>query len=193
MPVLRKQSLYGIGKKIFGAVGCPPIFTDEEKQAWINYVTAVVKHYKGRVNYFEVWNEPDGKWCWKHGVNAEELGKFTIATAKAVKEANSAAKTIGGVVCMRKLDFLNTALKTGMGEYLDYISFHEYTHDENQLSRHEITTGSFENAHGKAFAYWYPSNIMTTSYHSTITVELYTQYCDIKLVDIMDGSIYEKK
>lgn len=59
---------------------------------------------------------------------------------------------------MRKLDFLNTALKTGMGEYLDYISFHEYTHDENQLSRHEITTGSFENAHGKAFAYWYPSN-----------------------------------
>lgn len=133
MPVLRKQSLYGIGKKIFGAVGCPPIFTDEEKQAWINYVTAVVKHYKGRVNYFEVWNEPDGKWCWKHGVNAEELGKFTIATAKAVKEANSAAKTIGGVVCMRKLDFLNTALKTGMGEYLDYISFHEYTHDENKV------------------------------------------------------------
>lgn len=331
-------------KKIFGAVGCPPIFTEEEKQAWINYVKAVAVRYKGKVNYFEVWNEPDGKWCWKHGVNAKELGEFTLATAKAVKEVNPDAKTIGGVLCLRKIDFLNTAFKTGMGEYLDYISFHEYTHDErnvfekvecykalakhynpdieliqgesgtqsrsgghgalwdgawteeiqakqlarhtladlmtdvhftsyfscmdmiealngdvnnkdsyldygyfgilgadfdedgkstgeyykkpsyyvlqnicslfaedvkvcsqpifvhsnyaaaqyeNQLHRYEITSCSFERESGKAFVYWYPTNIMTTCYNSSITVEFYTESKDIKLIDIMDGSVYE--
>ena len=331
-------------KQVFGAVGCPPIFTDEEKEAWLNYVKAVVERYKGKVNYFEVWNEPDGKWCWKHGTNAVELGEFTLVTAKAVKEVNPDAKTIGGVLCRRELNFLNTAFKTGMGEYLDFVSFHEYTHDErnvfekvesyralakrynpnieliqgesgsqsrsngngalrtgawteeilakqlarhtiadlltdvhftsyfscidmiealngdinnkasyldygyfgvlgadfdedgkstgeyyrkpsyyvlqnicsvfaekfslckqpifvhseysdrvyeNQLHRYEMTSGSFERENGKAFVYWYPSNIMNTSYKSLITLELYTEYKDIKLVDVMDGSIYE--
>ena len=120
-------------KQVFGAVGCPPIFTDEEKEAWLNYVKAVVERYKGKVNDFEVWNEPDGKWCWKHGTNAVELGEFTLVTAKAVKEVNPDAKTIGGVLCRRELNFLNTAFKTGMGEYLDFVSFHEYTHDERNV------------------------------------------------------------
>ena len=331
-------------KQVFGAVGCPPIFTDEEKEAWLNYVKAVVERYKGKVNYFEIWNEPDGKWCWKHGANGTELGEFTLVTAKAVKEANPDAKTIGGVLCKRELDFLNAAFKTGMGEYLDFVSFHEYTHDErnvyekvdsyralaklynpkieliqgesgsqsrsngngalrtgawteeiqakqlarhtiadlltdvhftsyfscidmiealngdvndkasyldygyfgvlgadfdedgrstgeyyrkpsyyvlqnicsvfaeeysvctqpsfvhseyserkyeNQLYRYDITSGAFVRENGRAFVYWNPTNIMTTSYSSSITLEIYSEYKDIKLVDIMDGSIYE--
>ena len=331
-------------KQVFGAVGCPPIFTEEEKQAWLNYVKAVVERYKGKVNYFEIWNEPDGKWCWKHGANGTELGEFTLVTAKAVKEANPDAKTIGGVLCKRELDFLNAAFKTGMGEYLDFVSFHEYTHDErnvyekvdsyralaklynpkieliqgesgsqsrsngngalrtgawteeiqakqlarhtiadlltdvhftsyfscidmiealngdvndkasyldygyfgvlgadfdedgrstgeyyrkpsyyvlqnicsvfaeeysvctqpsfvhseyserkyeNQLYRYDITSGAFVRENGRAFVYWNPTNIMTTSYSSSITLEIYSEYKDIKLVDIMDGSIYE--
>ena len=330
-------------KQVFGAVGCPPIFTEEEKTAWINYTKATVEHYKNKVNYYEVWNEPDGKWCWKHGPDATELGEFTLATAKAVKEVDPKAKTVGGVVCLRNLDYINTALKTGMAKYLDFISYHEYTHDETnvfekvesylalakmynpdieliqgesgsqsrsgghgalqsggwsekkqakQLARHtiadlisnvhftsyfssldmiealngevdkkatyldygyfgvlgadfdedgkatgeyyrkpsfytlqnicaifneeckvcviptfvfpqytdryfdiqparrELITGGFEKKGGKAFAYWYPSNIMTTDYESSITLEFYSEYTDIKLVDVMDGSIY---
>ena len=331
-------------KKVFGAVGCPPIFSEEEKQAWINYVKTTVQRYTDKVTYFEIWNEPDGEWCWKHGVNATELGEFTLSTAKAIKEINPNAKTIGGVVCTGNLNYLNTALKTGMGEYLDFISFHEYTHDERnvyekvdayralakqyyekleliqgesgtqsksgghgalchgawteeiqakQLARHtmadlfadvhftsyfscmdmiealngnvddvasyldygyfgilgadfdaegkstgeyykkpsyyvlqnicsifcdditlctqpifihsnfserkyeyqphryDITSGSFKRNGGKAFVYWYPSNIMTTSYLSSVTLEFYSEYKELKLIDIMDGSIYE--
>lgn len=339
------NSLYNdMAKNIFGAVGCPPITSDEEKRAWINYVKATVMRYSGKVNYFEIWNEPDGDWCWKHGANATELGEFTLATAKAIKEINPDAKTIGGVVCLRKLDFLNTAFKTGMGEYLDFISFHEYTHDERnvfekvdniralakhynpnieiiqgesgsqsrsggcgalwdgawtqkiqakqlarhtmadlladvhftsyfscmdmiealngnvndkssyldygyfgilganfdedgksigeyteklsyyvlqnicslfagdiklckhpiyvhsgysarkyetQLHRYDIISGVFERNGDKAFVYWYPSNIMTTSYQSSITLELLTENKDIRLIDIMDGSVYK--
>ena len=70
------------------------IFTDEEKTAWINYVKAVANRYKGKITYYEVWNEPDGKWCWKHGANAEELGIFTKDTAIAVKEVDKNAKII---------------------------------------------------------------------------------------------------
>ncbi|MDD6735482.1 MAG: beta-galactosidase, partial [Clostridiales bacterium] len=117
-------------KKVFGAVGCPPIFTEEQKKGWENYVKAFVKHFEGRVRYYEVWNEPDGLWCWKHGVNATELGNFTRDTARFIKEIDSSAKVIGGVICNRDLGYLNEALRTGMGEYLDFISFHEYVRDE---------------------------------------------------------------
>ena len=69
--------------KHFGAVGCPPIKTEEERQAWDAYVTETVKHFKGRISLYEVWNEPDGQWCWKHGPTAKEYADFTIATSKA--------------------------------------------------------------------------------------------------------------
>ena len=79
-------------KTVYGAVGCPPIHTEEEKTAWANYVKATVEHFKNRIRYFEVWNEPDGDWCWKHGNNGTELGFFTIDTAKAIREVYKDAK-----------------------------------------------------------------------------------------------------
>lgn len=331
-------------KKVFGAVGCPPIFTDEQKAAWKNYVKALTVHFKGRVSYYEVWNEPDGIWCWKHGVNATELGVFTRETAKTIKETDSSAQVIGGVLCLRPITYINQALATGMGEYLDYISFHEYTADETlvfervnallalaqkynpnikiiqgesgsqsrrggagalregawtpekqakQLARHtiadlisgvfftsyfscmdmiealngtvgnvssyldygyfgvlgadfdengrsigsytpkksyyvlqniasvfaekfenyrfptifspkysplfyrtdpeqkEVTYGGFRRENGEIFAYWNPTNIMTTSFEGTVSFELYSAYDTVRLIDVMNGKIYE--
>ena len=60
-----------------------------------------------------------------------------------------------------------------------------------QPARYEIISGAFRRACGDAFAYWYPANIMTTDYRSSITLEFYSKYDSINLVDIMDGSVYE--
>ena len=84
---------------MFGAVGCPPIFNDEQKTAWANYVKAIVSHFDGRVTHWEIWNEADGTHCWKHGVNPVEYGNFSIDTAKAIHEVSSGATVIGGAVC----------------------------------------------------------------------------------------------
>lgn len=70
-------------KKIFGAVGCPPVKSEQERRAWSAYVEETVRRYTGRVEHFEVWNEPDGHWCWKHGVNPAEYAQLVIDTAKA--------------------------------------------------------------------------------------------------------------
>ncbi len=333
-----------LAKTVFGAVGCPPIFTEEQRTAWENYVKAFVNRYKGIISYYEVWNEPDGEWCWKTGVNGTEFGNFTLATAKAIKETDPDAKVIGGVVCLRPIAFLNEALKTGMGEYLDFISFHEYKSDETmvfervevlralakkynknieviqgesgsqsrsggsgamktgswteekqakQLARHtiadllcnvhftsyfscmdmiealhgtvgdvasyldygyfgvlgaefdengksigtyykkpsyyalqniaslfaeemelvdipaiflpeasprvfgndvprnKVVTGGFKKDEGEAFVFWYPSNIMTSSFEGTISLQVYSEYDTVRLIDIMDGAIYE--
>ena len=34
-----------------GAVGCPPVLSDEAKEAWNRYVKTTVTHFKGRVSH----------------------------------------------------------------------------------------------------------------------------------------------
>lgn len=123
-----------LAKTSFGAVGCPPVHSEAELAAWLNYVTALAVHLRGRVRHFEVWNEPDGNWSWKpNGANATELGNFTKATAKAIKAAVPEAYMIGGAFWDHRASFCNEALQTGMGEYLDAISFHAYTLYETDI------------------------------------------------------------
>lgn len=132
------NKLYGgMAEEVFGAVGCPPIHTEEQRTAWHNYCKALTSHYKGRVSHFEIWNEPDGLHCWKHGLNATEVGEFNIQTAKAIREGNSDAYIIGGALATINMSFESRLLKTGMTDYVDAISFHAYIFDLTRL-KHNI-------------------------------------------------------
>lgn len=125
---------------VFGAVGCPPIGSEEEMTAWLNYVKALAIHFKGRVKDFEVWNEPDLKYSWKHniddpeadpGPSGTEYGLFCIATADAIHEVYSEAKVIGfGVAHIQGLDYMAEAFETGVLNHIDAISFHSYSSDD---------------------------------------------------------------
>ena len=128
------NALYGgMAKEVFGAVGCPPIHTEEQIAAWHNYCAALSKHYLGRVSHFEIWNEPDGIWCWKHGASATELGNFTVKTARALREGNPSAYIIGGALAKVNIPYLNEAFKTGMVEEIDAVSFHAYHFDDCRI------------------------------------------------------------
>ena len=132
------NKLYGgMAEEVFGAVGCPPIHTEEQRSAWHNYCKALAEHYKSRVSHFEIWNEPDGLHCWKHGVCATEVGEFNIATAKALKEGNPACYIIGGALGAVNMPFESELFKTGMTDYVDAISFHAYIFDDTRL-KHDI-------------------------------------------------------
>ncbi len=123
-----------MAKTVYGAVGCPPIFSKKEKTAWKNYVQATVRHFAGRIFAYEIWNEPDAD-CWKSGVNGTEFGLFTRDTAKAIRETDPALTVYGGVICVGTLKFLNEALQTGMAGYLDAITYHQYTPDEQEIPK----------------------------------------------------------
>ncbi len=119
--------------EVFGGVGVPPIEDGEYKQAWGAYCTAVARHFKGRVRYYEIWNEPDGVWCWKHGPSGAEYGRFAVFTSKAVKAGDPDARIIGGSVCNATSGFLAQALDAGMGDYIDAVTYHEYVSDERRV------------------------------------------------------------
>ena len=128
-----------LAKPVFGAVGCPPIATEKEMNAWLAYVKATVAHFAGRVSIFEIWNEPDCNYSWRHCENeeidhlrnADEYGVFALKTAIAIKEANESALAMGFALGhAQDLEYVNRALATGLYKHLDLISFHCYTPDE---------------------------------------------------------------
>lgn len=133
-----------LAKLVFGSVGCPPVNTEEETEAWLRYVKATVEHFKDRISIYEVWNEPDCAYSWKHFdgetpdllKNAKEYGEFTSTTAKAVKSVSPNAKVCATVAHLSDLAFTNNVLSAGdICDWIDYVIFHVYSvHDDK---RHE--------------------------------------------------------
>ena len=92
-----------LAKPVFGAVGCPPIMSEEEMQAWLRYVDATVRHFTGRITLYEIWNEPNNNFSWRHEEgdysvnkkdlvrNAREYGIFASRTAQAIKTGKAPA------------------------------------------------------------------------------------------------------
>lgn len=113
--------------EVYGAVGIPPIYNEEDRLGWSNYVSALAFYFKDRVEYFEVWNEPDCWYSWdfKYDI-AKEYGNFVIATSKAIHKGNSNAKVIGGALGARDIHWIDDAFSTGMLDFVDYISYHGY-------------------------------------------------------------------
>ncbi|GEM_PF-397997 len=133
-------------KEAFGAVGCPPL-NGESLEAWLNYVRATVRHFSGRVEYYEIWNEPDGRYSWRHdgytaendpGCSGYEYGVFAKATAEAIHFADSNAKAIGFAAAHpNKPAFFEDAFTVpGLAEELDCASFHAYKADDTHRAEH---------------------------------------------------------
>ena len=117
--------------KVFGAVGVPPIFTEEQRRAWRAYVTAAVAHFRGRVAAWEVWNEPDGVWCWKHGPSGAEYGRFVIETTAAARAAAPDAKIVAGSMChWMDTPWFHELADTGALDDIWGFTYHKYSEDE---------------------------------------------------------------
>jgi hypothetical protein len=89
---------------------------------WSEYVTQVVTHTKGRVELFEVWNEPPNG---TGNATPEDYAKVVVASYDAAKAANPAAK-IGLAAKSAYLYYLDAALVAGAKGHYDYITLHPY-------------------------------------------------------------------
>ena len=83
----------------YGDLGCKNMGYFEkylrpvDTNAWLNYVTTVVRRYRGVIDEYFVWNEPWGRW-WQSAADikyydkdraAQDFGAFQAMTYKAVK------------------------------------------------------------------------------------------------------------
>lgn len=93
---------------------------------WRNYVRRVVTRYKGRIQYYEVWNEPN----WKNFYTGSWTNLSTLVKEASliIREVDPDAKIIlPGLASEHGLSVIDDFLATGVGKYVDIIGYHFYT------------------------------------------------------------------
>ncbi|WPJ95578.1 beta-galactosidase [Coraliomargarita algicola] len=109
------------------AVGCVPLYFGEEAtQAWKNYVAALAKHYKGRVEIYEIWNESNHPSFWHpHPVSSVDYTELVRVSRAAIIPEIPDAKI---VACTASPDekFIYGCLDAGVAELVHAVSIHPY-------------------------------------------------------------------
>lgn len=94
---------------------------------WDNYVRAVVEHCKGRVEAYEIWNEPNLKPFWTG--RTEQIIDMTRHAYNIIKSIDPKALVVSpsATTSGNGNDWLVEFLKSGGGKYVDVIGFHFYS------------------------------------------------------------------
>ena len=105
-------------------------------QDFADFVYAVVSRYKGRVRYYQIWNEPNIYPEWgEQPVNPEAYTELLKAAAKAARQADPNVVIIAGALAanieygprnMSDLVFLQRMYRAGAAPYFDIMSVQGY-------------------------------------------------------------------
>ncbi|MBN1418211.1 MAG: hypothetical protein JXP34_05505, partial [Planctomycetes bacterium] len=103
-----------------------PATQPEYFAAWLDYVRYMVRHFKDRVRYFEIWNE------WNVPVPAEEAEarrkqyvRLAAPTARAIREEDPEARIVMGSTSGLDIDLIEEWARDLAG-LVDVIGFHPY-------------------------------------------------------------------
>jgi hypothetical protein len=91
-------------------------------QDWRDYITAVAQRYKGRIRYYEIWNEPNDPTYYTGTV--AELAQLT-AEAYRILKAVDPGNTVLSPAAFQP-GYLDQLLQAGIGPNVDMIAFHFY-------------------------------------------------------------------
>jgi hypothetical protein len=90
---------------------------------FLRYVEETVRHFQGRIDVWQIWNEPNHIF-WK-GPN-KDFYELSRLTAEKIKETDPSAYIIGGALMRAPKGFTKGMYKAGATQNLDGISFHPY-------------------------------------------------------------------
>src|SRR5579862_751962 len=92
---------------------------------WKNYVTAVVSRYKGRIEAYEIWNEPNNKGFWTGDMT--KMVALTREASEIIHRIDPAASVVSPAATTNSgIAWLTQFLNLGGGKYVDVISYHFY-------------------------------------------------------------------
>ena len=155
---------------------CAPT-TPEAVAGFARFCGFMARHFRGRVKYFEIWNEENGWFFddWAKGGNVAQVhayGRALKAAAQAVKQANPEAVVVFGGTAGMTFDYPRIALEEGAGPWVDVFAFHPYGHPTPESVPDNFLTLVGENMD------WRPRPAGITNYETEIAAlrQLLHQY-----------------
>ena len=144
------------------------------REGFKNYVRFMVRHFKDRIRYYEVWNEPD-VWCgWvPGGANVQEFCSLVKEVAPIVKEEHPEARVVLGSSAWIPAQYeergtrrwLYDCLDEGVGPYVDAIGFHPYYNLSPEACTYRSYARLIREFQAYAESHGFQGEYMATEYH----------------------------
>jgi len=115
------------GLLLFGNLAYAPAFHDPRTpagaQAYGAFAGAAARHFAGRVDFWQIWNEPNGGF-WQG--TPEQYAQLLAGAGKAIHEANPNAKVLGLNMAFCDALWAEKILKLVPYDCFDVACFHPY-------------------------------------------------------------------
>ncbi|MDR0589418.1 MAG: hypothetical protein LBG25_02615 [Spirochaetaceae bacterium] len=122
------------GRKILAilAYDTPWIYADQKRRRnitperlphYLRYVEEVVRRYRGKIDAYEIWNEPN--WVFWKGTNQDFFALSRAALGK-IRELDPQVKIAAGSFSWVPKKFIRDMFNSGAMEGADVVSFHPY-------------------------------------------------------------------
>lgn len=98
---------------------------DEYFDAYVRYVDFVSESLAGKVEAYEIWNEPDLRYFNTRDASAADYTELLKAAYRTIKQNDPGVTVLGGAIALQT-DFIDGMMKAGAGSYMDGLSVHYY-------------------------------------------------------------------
>jgi Glycosyl hydrolases family 39 len=111
--------------------GLGSVYAPTSIEDWRNMVKVLTTRYKGRIDAYEIWNEPnDGNFG---KLSIAQLEQLTEVASQQIRANDPAAKVVSA--SPYSVGYLSDYLAAGMADFVDIIGYHVYNNTpENMLS-----------------------------------------------------------
>lgn len=99
--------------------------TMPDLNAWAGYVQAVTAHLKGRVHYYEIWNEPDNS-VYLAGRNPQDYANLLTTSYNTIKAVDASDQVVTAGVDGEAEPWLEQVMRDGGENHFDIIGVHPY-------------------------------------------------------------------
>lgn len=109
---------------------------EAERTAWLNYAEKVARRYGDKIDYYEIWNEPNTVWFWPRPVKPEDYFLLVKEASKLLKKVDPGCKVIGGSLARIDVPYATRLFELGIADYIDVLCYHPYgTFPESALKK----------------------------------------------------------
>ena len=103
--------------------------TEEERRDYADFAASMAERYHGRVDHWEIWNEPNIERFWPPKPDAKAYAALVAAASTAIRGVNPDAMVFVGAVSGTDYGFIEQVVDDAGPDVIDGISFHPYSGD----------------------------------------------------------------
>lgn len=155
--------------EIYGYSPQPPTANPQAMEKWLGFVEAAIDRYKDKIQYWEIWNEPNHRKYWGGVPDGHDYGKLVNATAKRIRQLQPNAKIIAGATAGIDPPFTGDFLSEGNAKLVDIITYHNYGSVPEERIYRAVDLWEVINRHNPDIELWqgecgYPSHSSTRDF-----------------------------